>query len=31
VFYVTDDDGKLLTDRDRRRATVYSVLAVLAI
>jgi [protein-PII] uridylyltransferase len=31
VFYVTDDDGKPLTDRDRRRATVHSVLAVLAI
>ena len=31
VFYVTDDDGEPLSDRDRRRATVHSVLAVLAI
>jgi [protein-PII] uridylyltransferase len=31
VFYVTDDAGQPLTDRDRRRATVHSVLAVLAI
>jgi [protein-PII] uridylyltransferase len=29
VFYVTDEDGEPLTDRDRRRATVHSVLAVL--
>jgi len=31
VFYVTDEDGQPLTDRERRRATVRSVLAVLAI
>jgi [protein-PII] uridylyltransferase len=30
VFYVTDEDGEPLTDRDRRRATVHSVLAALA-
>ncbi|MGH3288808.1 MAG: ACT domain-containing protein, partial [Streptosporangiaceae bacterium] len=30
VFYVTDDDGQPLTDRERRRATVQSVLAALA-
>jgi len=30
VFYVTGEDGELLTDRDRRRATVGSVLAALA-
>ena len=30
VFYVTDEDGQPLTDRERRRATVHSVLAVLA-
>ena len=30
VFYVTDEDGEPLTDRDRRRATVGSVLAALA-
>jgi [protein-PII] uridylyltransferase len=30
VFYVTDEDGQPLTDRDRRRATVHSVLAALA-
>jgi [protein-PII] uridylyltransferase len=30
VFYVTDEDGAPLTDRDRRRATVHSVLAALA-
>ncbi len=29
VFYVTDEDGEPLTDRERRRATVYSVLAAL--
>jgi [protein-PII] uridylyltransferase len=31
VFYVTDEDGAPLTDHDRRRATVQSVLAALAI
>jgi [protein-PII] uridylyltransferase len=31
VFYVTDEDGQPLTDRERRRATVHSVLAALAI
>jgi [protein-PII] uridylyltransferase len=30
VFYVTEEDGAPLTDRDRRRATVQSVLAALA-
>jgi [protein-PII] uridylyltransferase len=30
VFYVTDEDGLPLTDRERRRATVHSVLAALA-
>jgi [protein-PII] uridylyltransferase len=30
VFYVTDEDGAPLTDRDRRRATAHSVLAALA-
>jgi [protein-PII] uridylyltransferase len=30
VFYVTEEDGAPLTDRDRRRATVGSVLAALA-
>jgi [protein-PII] uridylyltransferase len=30
VFYVTDEADKPLTDRDRRRATVRAVLAVLA-
>ncbi len=30
VFYVTDADGEPLTDRERRRATVCSVLAALA-
>ncbi len=30
VFYVTDEDGEPLTDQDRRRATVGSVLAALA-
>ena len=30
VFYVTDEDGGPLTDQDRRRATVGSVLAALA-
>ncbi len=30
VFYVTDEDGGPLTDRDRRRATIGSVLAALA-
>jgi [protein-PII] uridylyltransferase len=30
VFYVTDEDGEALTDRDRRRATVHTVLAALA-
>ena len=30
VFYVTDEDGEPLTDRDRRRATIGSVLAALA-
>jgi|HubBroStandDraft_1064217.scaffolds.fasta_scaffold01223_4 [protein-PII] uridylyltransferase len=30
VFYVTDEDGAPLTDRDRRRATIGSVLAALA-
>jgi [protein-PII] uridylyltransferase len=30
VFYVTDEDGAPLTDRERRRDTVHSVLAVLA-
>jgi [protein-PII] uridylyltransferase len=30
VFYVTEEDGTPLTDRDRRRATVQSVLAALA-
>jgi [protein-PII] uridylyltransferase len=30
VFYVTDEDGAPLTDRDRRRATVQSVLGALA-
>jgi [protein-PII] uridylyltransferase len=30
VFYVTDENGEPLTDRDRRRATVGSVLAALA-
>jgi [protein-PII] uridylyltransferase len=30
VFYVTDEDGAPLTDRDRRRATVQSVLTALA-
>jgi [protein-PII] uridylyltransferase len=30
VFYVTDEDGEPLTDAGRRRATVQSVLAVLA-
>jgi [protein-PII] uridylyltransferase len=30
VFYVTDGDGEPLTDRDRRRAIVHSVLAALA-
>ena len=29
VFYVTDEDGHPLTDQERRRATVGSVLAVL--
>jgi [protein-PII] uridylyltransferase len=29
VFYVTDADGEPLTDRERRRATVRSVLAAL--
>jgi UTP:GlnB (protein PII) uridylyltransferase len=31
VFYVTDEAGLPLTDPERRRATVHSVLAVLAI
>jgi [protein-PII] uridylyltransferase len=31
VFYVTDENGEPLTDPDRRRTTVGSVLAVLAI
>ena len=31
VFYVIDEDGQPLTDRERCRATVHSVLAVLAI
>src|SRR4029077_17073745 len=31
VFYVTDEDGQPLADRGRRRATVHSVLAALAI
>jgi UTP:GlnB (protein PII) uridylyltransferase len=30
VFYVTDEDGLPLTDRERRRATVHSVLEALA-
>jgi [protein-PII] uridylyltransferase len=30
VFYVTEEDGALLSDRDRRRATVQSVLDALA-
>jgi [protein-PII] uridylyltransferase len=30
VFYVTDENGQPLTDRERRRATVHSVLAALA-
>jgi [protein-PII] uridylyltransferase len=30
VFYVTDEDGQPLADRERRRATVHSVLAALA-
>ena len=30
VFYVTEEDGTPLTDRDRRRTTVQSVLAALA-
>jgi [protein-PII] uridylyltransferase len=30
VFYVTDADGEPLTDRERRRATVRSVLAALS-
>ena len=30
VFYVTEEGGAPLTDRDRRRATVQSVLAALA-
>jgi [protein-PII] uridylyltransferase len=30
VFYVTDQDGQRLTDAERRRATVRSVLAALA-
>jgi [protein-PII] uridylyltransferase len=30
VFYVTDGDGKLLTDGDLRRSIVHSVLAALA-
>jgi [protein-PII] uridylyltransferase len=31
VFYVTDENGEPLTDRERRRSTVHSVLAALAI
>jgi [protein-PII] uridylyltransferase len=30
VFYVTGEDGQPLTDRERRRATVISVLQALA-
>jgi [protein-PII] uridylyltransferase len=30
VFYVTDEDGQPLADRERRRATVHSVLEALA-
>ena len=30
VFYVTDGDGKLLTDGDLRRTIVHAVLAALA-
>jgi [protein-PII] uridylyltransferase len=30
VFYVTDQDGRRLTDAERRRATVRTVLAALA-